>query len=145
MQLILLADPDEDTRRILSLALAHEKFGVLQAETAERAKSLAAARAPDLIVLNYPMRLHSGESLTRSLRRAPQSHHMPVLNFTSRVTPEAIADAAADGVSVTLSKPATLDAVVDTIRQLLQRVRPGDSHHVWLNDLQPIGEQLDDL
>src|SRR5688572_24155113 len=119
MRTALIADADEDTRRILTVLLKLLHFGVLEASTAEGARSLYGTHTVDLIVLNHPMKLASGLTLTRALRQSESGHDVPILNFTSRVTPDSIADAAADGVDLSLSKPAHIDTIRAAIRRLV--------------------------
>jgi CheY-like chemotaxis protein len=120
MVTVLIADPDEDTRKILMTMLRYMQFDVLEASTAEAAQQLYRSQPVDLMVMNYPLRLANGVTLTRALKKSQRYHGIPVLNFTSRVTPEAAADAAADGANVTVAKPAPVDAVVAVIRRLLR-------------------------
>lgn len=119
MATILLADQDSDTRIILSEALKQQGIGVIHAADAESAHELARKHCVDVIVLNYPMRLRSGVTLTRAIRKNARLANLPILNFTSHVTPTLLADAAADGVTHTVEKPADIHSILQLISQLL--------------------------
>lgn len=64
MPTVLIADSDEDTRRILATILKYENFDVLEAESAEVAERLAETHAIDVMVVNYPMKLAGELTLT---------------------------------------------------------------------------------
>ena len=118
MVTVLIADPDEDTRMILAAALRHEAFAVLEAADAETAQQLARTKPLDLIIVNYPMRLPSGVTLTRAVRELAGLSRLPIVNFTSHATEETLIDAQNDGVTRTLPKPAHVPTVMETIRAL---------------------------
>ena len=125
MARVLLADSDADTRTILRCALLYENFEVIEAPDADAAHRLARSCPVDLIVLNYPMRLRTGVTLTQALRDVDRLRHLPIINFTSHVTRKTIIDACRDGVTRTLAKPAHVDTVLAMIRGLIEP-RAGD-------------------
>jgi CheY-like chemotaxis protein len=119
MMRILVADPDDDTRFILTEALRHICVEVVQASAAETAHDLATRGFVDAVILNYPMRMRAGMSLTRAIRNDPRIGRMPIVNVTSHVTEKLLADAAADGVDRTIPKPADVVTVIEAIESLL--------------------------
>ena len=69
MHAVLIADGDRDTRILVRQALRRERFEVVEAADPESARELALSVPIDMVILNYPMRLQSGVSLTRALRK----------------------------------------------------------------------------
>jgi CheY-like chemotaxis protein len=121
---VLIADEDRDTRTILATALELDDVDVLEADSPEAAYYAARRRPVDLIILNYPMRLGSGPTLTATLRKSERTRRLPILNLTSHVTPDVLAAARADGVTFTLSKPAELPSILELVRALLSTQSP---------------------
>lgn len=120
---VLIADPDEDTRIIVSTALRNVGIDVVEAANPESAENIVADQHFDLIILNYPMPLASGVTLTRALREHHRMANVPVLNFSSHITAHLLAAAEADGVTHTIEKPADIDAVIEMV-YALTRDRP---------------------
>lgn len=125
MTTVLVADPDMDTRRILSTVLRDEGMNVIETHDAENACYLLQRHGVDVVVLNYPLRLSEGVTLTRAIREDARLANVPIVNFTSHVTPSSRADAKADGVTYTIEKPAHVYAIVNVVRALTDR----SSHH----------------
>jgi CheY-like chemotaxis protein len=113
---VLLADRDEYTRRTLSAALRHCGMTTLEAAEPDLAHDLMQRHAIDVVVLDYPMRLSSGVTLTRAIREEARVANIPIINLTSYVTGDSADDAKADGVTQTIGKPADIRAVIDVIR-----------------------------
>lgn len=124
MSTILIADEDRDTRTIIATALELDDLEVLEADTPETAYYALRRRPVDLVILNYPMRLASGPTLTATLRKSARTRSLPILNLTSHVTPDVLADARADGVTFTLNKPAELPSIVELVRAMLSMNGP---------------------
>jgi CheY-like chemotaxis protein len=121
---ILIADEDPDTRTIIATALEFDDLEVLEADSPEAAYDAVRRRPVDLVILNYPMRLASGPTLTAILRKSARTRSLPILNLTSHVTPEVLADARADGVTFTLNKPTEIPSIVELVRAMLSTYSP---------------------
>jgi CheY-like chemotaxis protein len=115
---VLIADQDEDTRIILRETLLREGMHIIEASTPDSAREVLGKEHVDLIIVNYPMVLSSGETLTHYLRRSAGLSDIPVLNVSSRVAPLILEKAVSDGVTRTLVKPANITEVVDVVRAL---------------------------
>ena len=119
MSTVLIADPDYDTRYILAEALKNEKISGVEAADPELAYDIAREVAIDVVILDYPLRMNTGVSLTRTLREHPRLGALPILNFTSRAVDTVLADARVDGVTHTICKPAPIHELVETVAALL--------------------------
>jgi DNA-binding response OmpR family regulator len=73
---ILVVDDDPDARRIATTVLENEGYGVVQAETAERALDTMRNRRVDLVILDLALPGTPGLELLATLRR---HHDVPVL------------------------------------------------------------------
>ena len=73
---ILVVDDDPDARRIATTILASEGYGVIEADTAERALDAIRSRRVDLIILDLALPGTPGLELLATVRR---HHDLPVL------------------------------------------------------------------
>jgi DNA-binding response OmpR family regulator len=73
---ILVVDDDPDARRIATTILESEGYGVVEAETAERALDTIRTRRVDLVILDLALPGTPGLELLATLRR---HHDVPVL------------------------------------------------------------------
>lgn len=118
---ILVADEDKDTRIILRTVLERNAYEIVEASTTEDAIAAAQRTEFDLIILNYPMADGGGRALVRLVRSGADTCNTPILNLTSRVVPQFLQDAAADGVDVTIAKPMDVEHVVQVVNELTGR------------------------
>lgn len=119
MPTILIADRDQDTRLILATALRHVHLDVIEASDPDLAYASLCKIPVDAVVLNYPMQLENGLTLTRAIRNNERIDYLPIINLTSHVLPEIEADAATDGVTYTLAKPAHILKVIELLESLV--------------------------
>lgn len=115
---ILVADEDTDTRIILRTVLERNACAIVEASTAEDALAATEQTEFDLIIMNYPMADRGGRTLVRLLRSGAMTRNTPILNLTSRVVPQFLQDAAADGVDLSLAKPMDIGHVVHVVNEL---------------------------
>lgn len=119
---ILVADEDNDTRVILRTVLERNRYVVIEATTADAAFESAQQHTFDLIILNYPMRDKSGDTLVRRFRASPGTQRVPILNITSRVVPQFLMEAAAEGVDLTLPKPLDVESLLIVVSDMTRAV-----------------------
>lgn len=121
MPTVLIADQDQDSRTILSTALRAARLTVIATGDAENAREVASRRRIDVVVVNYPMLLTDGSTFTRAMRNDTRMRQVPIINVMSQVTPELLANAAADGVTHTLAKPTDIWTLLQLVRACLER------------------------
>ena len=121
--MILIADEDRDTRVILRAVLEQQNFAVVDAASGDEAVSAFALATPDLVILNYPMPGGDGRTLVQHLRAQTASHWVPILNLTSRVVPQFLAQAAKDGVDMSVPKPVDVKVLLRIIDDLIDSTR----------------------
>ena len=115
---VLVVDDDPAVLSGLRRALALEGYAVQVAESGEAALALAAAEAPDLVVLDVMLPDLDGLTVCRRLREAGS---MPIVLLTARDTvPDRVAglDSGADDYLV---KPFALDELLARVRAQLRR------------------------
>jgi DNA-binding response OmpR family regulator len=118
--LILLVDPDPDTRVILRSYLEFHRYRVLDCADDETGLALAREHDPDLVIGDLPDDALGPSHFSRALRSYAGSD-APVLVFTARALTDP-AERASYGGGALLFKPATPTEVVAEVKRLL------DSH-----------------
>ncbi|MEG3082069.1 response regulator transcription factor [Sphingomonas sp. PB2P12] len=82
---ILVVDDDPHIRQLLVFALGKAGLGAIEAEDGEAALALAAARLPDLVILDINMPRMDGLEVCRRLRaRGDTGGGVPILFLSSR-------------------------------------------------------------
>ncbi len=115
---IVVADDDEAHRGLLDALLAPLGFALRHASDGEACLRLAEERMPDLFLLDIAMPGMNGWEVARRLRARP-GPRVPILVVSANageLRHGAGADIDHDGI---LTKPVSLDAVLDRIEQLL--------------------------
>ena len=122
-RLVLVGDPDWDTRTILLRALEHAGFEVHVAETGDALLDAALRDGADLIIAELYLRCRKGRCTAQCMKSDPLLHRTPLLVYTSRVLPadeQWARDIGADGF---LMKPARIETVLRAVRTLLESRR----------------------
>ncbi|GAP11082.1 FOG: CheY-like receiver [Bellilinea caldifistulae] len=116
---ILYIEDNFDNRMLVRRLLEHEGFLVLEAENAHQALELLQTRIPDLILMDINMPEIDGYTLTRQIKTAPQTSHVPVIALTANVMrgdKERTLRAGCDGY---IEKPIDIDTFIDQVNQFL--------------------------
>jgi CheY-like chemotaxis protein len=116
--LVLVVDPDEDSRTILATYIRHGGYEVAEAATAVAGLEAARRLLPRLIVGEHPILLEDGGALCEMLKRDPATAGIPFLAITSRVTPVE-RTSAEHGHYRVMAKPPLLAAVGEAISAAL--------------------------
>jgi signal transduction histidine kinase/CheY-like chemotaxis protein len=77
--LVLVVDDDDELTRRVSADLTQEGLSVIATASAQEGAAIAAARRPDVIVLDLLLPDRGGLDLLASLKRDPATRHIPVL------------------------------------------------------------------
>ena len=83
-KLVLIADDDPATRRLVCATLASDQYSVLQAADGEEAWRLIREHHPAVAILDWQMPIYSGLELTDVIKGDPQLRGMTVIMLTGR-------------------------------------------------------------
>jgi DNA-binding response OmpR family regulator len=122
---VLVVDDDEHILRSLSQYLELEDFRVISASSGPEALRLFAEEKPDLLVLDVMMPGMDGFQVLESLRKDPETAHVPVLMLTARDQHNDIVKGYQMGATSYLVKPFNLDELVEAIREVYTTKQSG--------------------
>lgn len=118
---ILLVEDDEALRKLMRKALVvsgyevqlaeHGLQGLMQLEQAEP--------KPDLLIVDVMMPELDGISLVRALKTQEETRRIPVIFVTAKVDPKTIAEGVSAGAKFYITKPFTIDDLLDKVRRAL--------------------------
>lgn len=116
---VLVADDEEDIRRLVALAVGRAGCTVVAA-VADGAQALTVARAerPDLVVLDVSMPAATGLEVCLALRADPATAGCQVLLLSAGASPDDVARGLATGADAYLPKPFTVAGLVRQIQLL---------------------------
>jgi CheY-like chemotaxis protein len=118
---VLLVDDEPDIRKIGRLSL--ERVGgweVLMADCGQKALELAAARRPDLILLDVMMPGMDGLATLEQLKKQPETASIPVLFMTAKVQPGELQLYTRLGATGVIHKPFDPLTLPDEVRRLVE-------------------------
>ena len=117
---ILYVEDNEDSAYMLKTRLElTDEFEVLVAEDGEKGCEIAAAKRPDLILMDLEMPVVDGWEATRRLKSKPQTHDMPVIGLSAHALAGEREKAFAAGCEEFDTKPVEFDRLLGKIRKLV--------------------------
>lgn len=119
---ILLVEDDRQIREAVVAALEGEGFQVCEAGTAAHAAVQAAARRPDLVILDLGLPDRDGVDFVRDYRAWS---NIPILILSARTQETSKIDALDAGADDYLAKPFGVGELLARVRALLRRRQPG--------------------
>jgi two-component system cell cycle response regulator DivK len=116
--LVLIVDDDDRNRKLAIAVLEAEGFETVEAADGAAAIRLAAARRPDVILMDLRLPDLDGEEATHRLRADPRTAGIPVVAVTA--TPLEPGDdwPAEAGFAGYLVKPLDIEVLSDLVRRL---------------------------
>ena len=124
-ELILIVEDNEQNRKLARDLLQVHGYRTIEEETGEDGVTLAAGRAPDLVVMDIHLPGMSGIDALAELRAAPKTRAIPVLAFTASVMPKDRSVIMAAGFDAFVSKPINLEAFLGAVATALAQRRSG--------------------
>jgi type II secretory ATPase GspE/PulE/Tfp pilus assembly ATPase PilB-like protein/CheY-like chemotaxis protein len=119
---VLLADDDQQMRRLVRGVLEREGFTVLEASDGIEALDSLAQHAVDLLILDHDMPRLNGLGVLEELRHGVATAGLPVVMLTAR-TDSTETEALDLGAQDYLTKPIRPSALSARVRAVLRRVR----------------------
>lgn len=83
MKTVLLIEDNEQNRYLATYLLEHSGYVVVPAPNGPRGLEIAAALAPDLVLLDVQLPEMDGYSVARALREVKSLHSTPIIAVTS--------------------------------------------------------------
>ncbi|MEM9088178.1 MAG: response regulator [Cyanobacteria bacterium P01_F01_bin.53] len=103
---VLVVDDEDDARAIALLGLRMKTdWTLLEANSGQQALDMAAAQAPDAILLDMMMPDMDGKATLKKLKENPQTQTIPVILMTAKVQPLAQTGIEPEDVVTVFAKP----------------------------------------
>jgi DNA-binding response OmpR family regulator len=119
--LVLVADDDEDIRKLVTFRLERAGYAVVAARDGEEALRLTTERRPDLVVLDVMMPKLTGYDVTRRLREQEETKDIPVILLTARVQEADVARGFEAGADDYMKKPFSPQELRARVQAILGR------------------------
>ena len=119
MPRILLVEDNEMNRDMLSRRLERKGFQVVLAVDGKEGVEMAAAHAPDLVLMDMSLPVLDGWEATRRLKAEPATRHIPVIALTAHAMSGDRERALAAGCDDYDTKPIELPRLLGKIEALL--------------------------
>jgi CheY-like chemotaxis protein len=114
----LVIDDSLSARRAAALVLRDAGYEVQTAIDGMDAASLLEKAVPDLILVDMEMPRMNGLEFTAHVRSRTATRHVPLIMITSRSTAKHRQQADAAGVDAYMTKPFSVDMLLETVDQL---------------------------
>lgn len=115
----LVIEDDPDARRLVSASLRRLGLRVHEAATGAEAAAVLDRAIPDVICLDLRLPDTSGLSLCEQVRATPRLRDVPVVVITALARPIDRAQAEVAGADQYLVKPFRVDALADSVCELI--------------------------
>ncbi|HEX5692524.1 MAG TPA: response regulator [Roseiflexaceae bacterium] len=123
MASILLIEDTRDTRTVVELILQDAGHSVISAADGASGLAVAAAKTPDLILMDLALPRVDGWEATRRLKANPATRDIPVVAFTAHVLQEDADRAREAGCEAIIVKPFDIATLLNQIDALVERQR----------------------
>ena len=119
MLCILYVEDNEDNAYMLKMRLElTDEFEVLVAEDGQQGCEIAAAKRPDLILMDLEMPVVDGWEATRRLKSNTETRGIPVIGLSAHALADEREKALAAGCDEFDTKPVEFDRLLGKIRKL---------------------------
>ena len=115
--LVMIADNDDDERRLLKAILKLKGFEVVEATNGHQALSLATKATPDLLLVDLRLPRVSGATVIRQINNQARLRNLPVITVSWSVPNGK--GLRVPGASAHLKKPLEFDELTNLIDRLL--------------------------
>jgi CheY-like chemotaxis protein len=120
---VLLAEDNDDTRRVYGLILRHYGYQVAEASNGEDAVALTRATLPSLVLMDIGLPKLDGWEASRMLKADSATAHIPLIAFSAHI--DSMADLAGrSGFDGYIHKPVSPGDLIRRLAEYLQQPRP---------------------
>jgi CheY-like chemotaxis protein len=117
--LVLVADDDQNLRKILCLFLKNARYETVEAVNGREALNMAKSQNPDVILMDIMMPLLDGWTVCKLRKDDPETKSIPVLICTAKNRKEDLVAAIKAGAEDYIIKPFIKDTVLSKIEKAL--------------------------
>src|SRR4029078_10845127 len=117
--LVLVADDDQNLRKILCLFLKNAHYETVEAINGREALNMAKSQNPDVVLMDIMMPLLDGFTVCKLLKDDADTRRIPVLICTEKNRKEDLIAAIKPGAEDYIIKPFTKDTVLAKIEKAL--------------------------
>ena len=121
MPKILLVEDNEMNWDMLSRRLARKGYAVVLATDGEQGVKMAAAEAPDLILMDMSLPVVDGWEATRRIKAAPTTRSIPIIALTAHAMTSDREKALEAGCDDYDTKPIEMPRLLEKIEAILSR------------------------
>lgn len=118
MKTILAVDDDPSMRDYYEQGLSLFGYAIVCVGSADQAKEYLASKSADLILMDVMMPGVDGISLTREVRTAARTSHIPILVISALADAATVNDALLFGAVDYLAKPVAIEVLKNKIEQI---------------------------
>lgn len=119
-RLVLVAEDETDTARLVQLHLERRGWRVLLAPDGMTALDETVRVKPNLVILDVMMPRMDGLEVCRLLKSSPQTRHIPVLMLTALAELENKREGYRCGADEYMTKPFSLRELLDRVEGLMR-------------------------
>ena len=116
---ILIADDNEDLRKILAWLLQPRGYDILQAATGSEAIETAIAAQPNLILLDVHLPDMNGTEVARAIKKNTCTAHIPIVGWSAYFGERWREEALRAGMVAYMEKPLSAPVIEATIKQFI--------------------------
>lgn len=120
---ILVVEDEPDIMRIITHALTASGYQVIHAYGGDDAIRKAKAQMPDLVLTDLAMPKVSGVEVIESIKKDPETQHIPILAVTAHMWDGIAQSAGQVGVSGFISKPFNMKQLLLAVQKYLPNPR----------------------
>jgi CheY-like chemotaxis protein len=116
---VLIADDNEDLRKLLAWLLQSRGYETLQAATGREAIERAIAAQPSLILLDIRLPDMNGADAARAIKKDQRSAHIPIVGWSAYFGERWRKEALRAGMVAYIEKPTSAPVIEATIKQFI--------------------------
>ena len=120
---ILVVEDEPDIMRIITHALTASGYQVIHAYGGDDAIRKAKAQMPDLVLTDLAMPKVSGVEVIESIKKDPETQHIPILAVTAHMWDGIAQSAGQVGVTGFISKPFNMKQLLLAVQKYLPNPR----------------------
>lgn len=120
---ILVVEDNPDNQQLVTWILEDEGYVVVCSDTAEDGLALLSANTFDIVLMDISLPGMDGKQATQEIRNNPSYDGLPVVALTAHAVQGERESIMASGVDDLLTKPVDEQALVEKVKELIDRPR----------------------